>query len=53
LAIGTVGGRHGELLSRRTKRTPTADALTDLIIDLLRLDGLLVTADDRMVAGLG
>jgi hypothetical protein len=27
--------------------------LTDLIIDLLRLNGLLVTAGDRMVAGLG
>jgi len=27
--------------------------LTDLIIDLLRLNGLLVTAVDRMVAGLG
>jgi len=53
LAIGTVGGRHRELLSRRPKRTPTADALTDLIIDLLRLNGLLVTAGDRMVAGLG
>src|SRR6476469_2058285 len=36
-----------------TKRTPTADALTDLIVDLLRLNGLLVTAGDRMVARLG
>ena len=36
-----------------TKRTPTADALTGLIIDLLRLNGPLVTAGDRMVAPLG
>src|SRR6476660_10360587 len=36
-----------------TKRTPTAEALTDLIVDLLRLNGLLVTAGDRMVARLG
>ena len=36
-----------------TKRTPTADALTELIVDLLRLNGPLVTAGDRMVAGLG
>jgi DNA-binding MarR family transcriptional regulator len=36
-----------------TKRTRAADALTGLIIDVLRLNGLLVTAGDRMVAGLG
>ena len=36
-----------------TRRTPTADALTDLIVDLLKLNGLLVTAGDRMVARLG
>src|ERR1700748_194875 len=36
-----------------TKRTRAADALTDLIIDVLRLNGLLMTAGDRMVAGLG
>ncbi|GAA1563216.1 MarR family winged helix-turn-helix transcriptional regulator [Dactylosporangium maewongense] len=36
-----------------TKRTRTADALTDLIIDLLKLNGPLVTAGDRMVAQLG
>ena len=35
------------------KRTPVADALTDLIIDVFRLNGLLVTAGDRMVARLG
>ena len=32
-----------------TKRTPAADALTDLI----KLNGLLVTAGDREVSGLG
>jgi DNA-binding MarR family transcriptional regulator len=36
-----------------TKRTRAADALTDLIIDVLRLNGLLMTAGDRMVARLG
>jgi DNA-binding MarR family transcriptional regulator len=36
-----------------TKRTPTADALTELVVDLLRLNGPLVAAGDRMVARLG
>jgi DNA-binding MarR family transcriptional regulator len=36
-----------------TKRTRAADALGDLILDLLRLNGLLLTAGDRMVARLG
>ena len=36
-----------------TKRTRAADALTDLILDVFRLNGLLVTAGDRMVARLG
>ena len=36
-----------------TKRTPAADALTDLIIDVFRLNGLLLMAGDRMVARLG
>jgi DNA-binding MarR family transcriptional regulator len=36
-----------------TKRTQAADALTDLIIDVFRLNGLLLTAGDRMVARLG
>src|ERR1700759_4916212 len=35
------------------QRTPAAEALTDLIIDVFRLNGLLVTAGDRMVAQLG
>ena len=36
-----------------TKRTRAADALTALIIDVFRLNGLLVMAGDRMVARLG
>src|ERR1700754_2959177 len=36
-----------------TRRTSAADALTDLIVDVLRLNGLLMTAGDRMVARLG
>jgi DNA-binding MarR family transcriptional regulator len=35
------------------KRTPVGDALTDLILDLFRLDSLLTTAGDRLVAPLG
>jgi DNA-binding MarR family transcriptional regulator len=38
---------------RKTKRTPAGDALTRLMLDLLRLDSLLLTAGDRLVAGLG
>jgi DNA-binding MarR family transcriptional regulator len=35
------------------KRTPAGDALTGLILDLFRLNGLLLTAGDRLVAPLG
>jgi DNA-binding MarR family transcriptional regulator len=35
------------------KRTRTADALTGLILDVFRLNGLLLMAGDRMVARLG
>ncbi|QOZ72958.1 MarR family winged helix-turn-helix transcriptional regulator [Bradyrhizobium arachidis] len=37
----------------RTKRTPVGDALTGLILDLFRANGLLLTAGDRLVASLG
>lgn len=37
----------------QTKRTPAGEALSDLILDLFRLNSLLFTAGDRMVAGLG
>jgi DNA-binding MarR family transcriptional regulator len=37
----------------RKKRTPAADALTDLILDLFRLNSLFLTAGDRLVAPLG
>jgi DNA-binding MarR family transcriptional regulator len=36
-----------------TKRTRTSDALTGLILDVFRLNGLLLMAGDRMVARLG
>ena len=36
-----------------TKRTRAAEALGDLILDVFRLNGLLLTAGDRMVAPLG
>lgn len=38
---------------RKTKRTPTGDALTGLMLDLFRLNGVLLTAGDRLVARLG
>jgi hypothetical protein len=47
------GYNCGRVRTPLPTRTPTADASTDLVIDLLRLNGLLVTAGDRMVAGLG
>ena len=37
----------------KTKRTPAGEALTGLMLDLFRLDSLLSTAGDRLVAGLG
>jgi len=37
----------------RTRRTPAGDALTDLMLDLFRLNSLLLTSGDRLVAGLG
>jgi len=38
---------------KKVKRTPAGDALTDLVLDLFRLTSLLLTAGDRLVAGLG
>jgi DNA-binding MarR family transcriptional regulator len=37
----------------RTKRTPAGSALTNLVLDLLRVNSLLLTAGDRLVARLG
>jgi DNA-binding MarR family transcriptional regulator len=37
----------------KTKRTPAGDALTSLILDLFRLNSLVLTAGDRLVARLG
>jgi len=36
----------------KTKRTPAGDALTELILDLFRLNSLILTAGDRLVARL-
>jgi DNA-binding MarR family transcriptional regulator len=38
---------------RKTKRTPAGETLTNLVLDLFRLNSLLVTAGDRLVAQLG
>lgn len=38
---------------KKAKRTPAGDALTTLVLDLFRLDSLLLTAGDRLVACLG
>jgi DNA-binding MarR family transcriptional regulator len=37
----------------KTERTPAGDALTNLILDLFRLNSLLLTTGDRLVARLG
>src|SRR6516162_3042976 len=37
----------------KAKRTSAGDALTDLVLDLFRLNSLLLTAGDRLVARLG
>jgi DNA-binding MarR family transcriptional regulator len=37
----------------KTKRTPAGDALTDLILDLFRLNSRMLAAGDRLVAGMG
>ena len=38
---------------RTTQRTPAGEAVTDLILDLFRLNSLLLTVGDRLVAQLG
>jgi len=38
---------------KKTKRTTAGEALTNLTLDLFRLTSLLLTAGDRLVAGLG
>jgi len=38
---------------RDPKRTPGGEAMTPLILDLLRLNSLILTSGDRLVAGLG
>jgi DNA-binding MarR family transcriptional regulator len=37
----------------KSKRTPAGDALTNLVLDIFRLNSLILTAGDRLVAGLG
>jgi DNA-binding MarR family transcriptional regulator len=37
----------------KAKRTAAGDALTDLILDLFRVNSLILTAGDRLVARLG
>ena len=38
---------------RNTKRTPAGDALSDLILDLFRLNSRMLASGDRLVAELG
>src|SRR5579871_7075473 len=38
---------------KKAKRTPEGEALSDLVLDLFRLNSLLLTAGDRLVAPLG
>ncbi len=44
-------GFYGDM--NKTKRTPAGDALTGLVIDLFRVNNLLLIAGDRLVARLG
>jgi DNA-binding MarR family transcriptional regulator len=37
----------------KTKRTPAGAALTDLVLDLFRLNDRMLAAGDKLVAGLG
>jgi DNA-binding MarR family transcriptional regulator len=37
---------------KKTKRTPAGEAMTDVMLDLFRLNSLLLTAGDRLVARL-
>lgn len=37
----------------KSRRTPAGDALTNLMLDLFRLNSLILTAGDRLVARLG
>src|ERR1700741_4823531 len=38
---------------KRTKRSPAGEALSGLILDFFRLNSLILTSGDRLVAGLG
>src|SRR5215467_13285500 len=38
---------------RTPRRTPAGEALSNLVLDLLRVNSLLLTAGDRLVAPLG
>jgi DNA-binding MarR family transcriptional regulator len=38
---------------QKAKRTPAGEALTDLMLELFRATGLILTAGDRLVAPLG
>jgi DNA-binding MarR family transcriptional regulator len=38
---------------RKTQRTPAGEALSDLMLDFLKLNSMLLTAGDRLVAELG
>jgi DNA-binding MarR family transcriptional regulator len=38
---------------QKAKRTPAGEALTELMLDLFRATGLILTAGDRLVAPLG
>jgi DNA-binding MarR family transcriptional regulator len=40
-------------MTRANKRTPEAKAATDLILEVFRLNGLLLAAGDRLTADLG
>jgi DNA-binding MarR family transcriptional regulator len=44
--------KYGDNMNK-TRRTPAAEALSNIMLDLFRLNSLLLTAGDRLVAPLG
>jgi DNA-binding MarR family transcriptional regulator len=45
--------RHAAFKMTSPKRTPEGEALTGVVLELFRVDSLLLTAGDRLVAHLG
>jgi|SRR5450631_1568659 len=49
----SIKAHNATMPQRTTKRKPAGDAVTGLILNLFRLNNLLLTTGDRLVEGLG